>query len=84
MKVEWRGDGRKAECPSNPNYPRGISLDMSAGAKRTCDAALPYPAQGCGFFELTCATCGYSGMITAAGRADDPRSVRVACRGSGQ
>lgn len=41
---------------------------------------LPYPAERCGVYLVTCDKCGYSAAITTAGRVDDPRSVTIPCR----
>lgn len=44
-----------------------------------CFTPLPYPAPQCGHWLVECDECPFSVIITAAGRADDPISVRVAC-----
>jgi hypothetical protein len=35
--------------------------------------------QRCGVWVVACHTCGLRVGITAAGRPDDPRTVRLAC-----
>ena len=81
LKVEWIDDHREPKCAPNPAHPDGIDLDCSAGAVATCATELrPYPTPRCGFFLVTCDTCGQRIMITTAGRPDDPRSLKMACR----
>lgn len=78
LVIEFLDGGRTAQNPANPLYPLGMDVDMSAGAK-SCSASLPYPAPRCGLMLLSCPLCGLRVAVTVAGRADDPRSVRVAC-----
>jgi hypothetical protein len=81
LSVRWFGTGRKAQCQANPNYPNGIDLDMSSGRVVICATELPYPAPEVGQWRISCQRCGLSILVTAAGRTDDPRSVRVSCKG---
>jgi hypothetical protein len=39
-----------------------------------------YPAKRCRFFTLQCSVCGQNAIVTTAGRKDDPRSVKLACK----
>jgi len=80
MKVEWHDAGREPQCAPNPAYPSGIDVDCSDGAEATCTSALPYPAKRCGQFSVYCETCGQFIVVTTAGRPDDPRSVKIACK----
>lgn len=84
MRVTWVDEGRRPQFAASPNYPNGIDVDCSGGAKATCTQALPYPATGCGHHLLVCDRCGLRVVITATGRADDPRSVKVACKNGGE
>ena len=68
----------KAQCPANPEFPDGIDLDV--GKRPACKAALPYPAPACGTWIIHCTRCEIAVACTAAGRADDPRSMMVPCR----
>lgn len=79
--VKWHDAGREPQCPSNPAYPKGIDVDVTAGARPACDVALPYPARRCGHFDVICRVCGYRAVITTAGRPDDPRSAKLPCQG---
>ena len=83
LLVEWLDGGREPQCAPNPKYPNGLDADASAGAKETCKIALPYPAKRCGLYVVRCPICGIKVAVTTAGRADDPRSVTVACFGKG-
>lgn len=78
--LEFQPSGRgKARCPSNPDWPNGKDLDISKGAT-ACSVDLPYPADECGTWIIRCSACGMSLGVTAAGRPDDPKSVKVPCR----
>lgn len=78
--VRFKASGRgKAQCAPNPAYPDGIDLDATRPDEQTCLIALPYPAPECGYFVVDCHLCRMTIMITAAGRPDDPRSVRLPC-----
>lgn len=80
--ITWHPSGRgKARSPSDPNFSGGTNFDVSKGATRTCTIGLPYPAPECGQHLAICDKCGFSIAITAAGRLDDPRTVKVACKG---
>lgn len=79
MDIRFNSHNRKAQCASNPKYPKGIDIDVSQG-KQACLTQLPYPAPECGIWEVRCPTCGMSVGVTAAGRIDDPRSLKMACK----
>lgn len=80
LKFEWVDAGQEPQCAPNPAYPDGIDIDISAGAEPCCSVALPYPARRIGHYRVTCDTCGLSVAVTTAGRPDDPRSLKVACK----
>lgn len=80
IDVKWLDSGRWPLNPPEPAYPKGIDLDLSDGAEATCLVDLPYPAKRCGVFKIKCETCGQTMAVTTAGRADDPKSVKFACR----
>lgn len=79
LKVKWIDGKREPECPPNPDYPHGIDIDVSNGASKTCTTALRYPALRCGHHLVQCRVCKQRVMVTTAGRADDPRTVKIAC-----
>jgi hypothetical protein len=82
--VQWIDRGREPQCKPNPEFPNGIDLDCSAGAKRACLATLPYPAKRCGVYAIECKVCGKTVAVTTAGRLDDPRSIKIACNVGGK
>ena len=81
LSVEWRDAGREPQCAPNAAYPEGIDVDGSLGAPITCETALPYPAPRCGLYIVRCPICDASVGVTTAGRPDDPRSDKIACKG---
>jgi len=80
LTVEWVDHGREPKCPPNPNYPDGLDVDASDGAERTCATELAHPAPRCGVYVVACRKCGARVAVTTAGRADDPRSLKLACK----
>jgi len=78
LTATWLSVGRKPEHPADPKYPHGVDLDL--GRRPACAVDLPYPAPEVGVWLVECAACGGKFSITAAGRADDPRSARVPCK----
>jgi hypothetical protein len=81
IKVAWFDRGREPQCPPDPAYPDGKYVDLSGGLKKACTVELPYPAKRCGYYTVKCRTCGFSLIVTTAGRPDDPRSVKIPCKG---
>jgi len=79
--VTWHDKHREPQVKPNPDYPDGKDVDGSFGASRTCTATLPYPARRCGDYWVVCRLCGVRTGCTTAGRPDDPRSLKLACRG---
>lgn len=78
--VRWHDAGELPTQPANPDYPKGIDLDVAGGALEVCTVLLrPYPAPRIGVFVVTCQRCGFRAKVTTAGRADDPRSIRLPC-----
>lgn len=79
LRAEWYDAGRETICAPDPAYPDGIDLDLSRG-HQSCTMKLAYPAKRCGYYFVTCPTCGADALITTAGRPDDPRSVKLRCK----
>lgn len=80
LKALFLGEGRVAQCPSNPEHPKGLVLDLRASPTAPhCAIELVYPAPCIGAWVVTCERCGKSVGCTAAGRADDPRRMIVPC-----
>jgi len=81
-KIEWIDRHREPQCAPNPAYPDGIDLDATRGLPGpSCKVIVPYPAKRCGMYAIKCDVCGVTVAITTAGRPDDPRSVKVPCKG---
>lgn len=81
-EITFQRSGRgKAQCPPNPDYPNGIALDAFTADAPSCTVSLPYPAPECGMWIVYCRQCSMSMAITAAGRPDDPISVKMNCQG---
>jgi hypothetical protein len=79
LNVTWIDLGREPRLTPDPAYPDGRDIDLSQGRK-SCTTALPYPARRCGYYLLTCASCGLRAVVTTAGRSDDPRHAKLACK----
>lgn len=79
--VQWIDSKAESKNPPNPKYPLGVDLDMSSGSERACLVTLPYPARRIGYYAIDCGTCNLRVAISTAGRPDDPRSVKLACKG---
>lgn len=84
MNITWKDGLPEPQCAPNPAYPKGKDLDVSNGAAATCTTALPYPAKRCGAYIIICPICGLRAACTTAGRADDPRSIKLACKATPQ
>lgn len=78
--IKFVKSGRgKARCKPDPDYPNGISLDLSRENEPKCKFDLPYPAPECGYWHISCLDCEKNFVITAAGRVDDPIALTVPC-----
>lgn len=78
--VAWVSAFRDAEHPADPAYPNGKAVVAVKDQRApTCHLDLPYPAKCVGQFVVKCRVCGLTTMVTAAGRADDPRSLTINC-----
>lgn len=81
LNISWLWRSREpARSPPDPDYPRGMVVDLTKGAAMHCRAILQYPAPGVGTWIIRCETCGWQGAVTAAGRTDDPTSVVIPCK----
>jgi hypothetical protein len=81
ITVTWFDHQREPQCAPDPAYPDGRDIDLRRGsARRNCIAELPYPAPRCGAYFVACDKCGFSVVITTAGRPDDPRKVFLPCK----
>lgn len=80
LTFEWIDGHREPQNKPDPRYPNGIDLDASRGAEKSCTITLPCPAKRCGHYVVRCTVCQQSCVVTTAGRPDDPRSLRLACK----
>lgn len=82
FQIRWHDSGREPQCPPNPAFPNGVHLDLAAGRApgARCVLDLPYPARRCGYYSITCRTCGLRVAVTTAGRPDDPCAVKLPCK----
>jgi hypothetical protein len=81
IDVEFIDSGREPTQPPDPDYPHGIKLDVTGGAKvQSCLVGIPYPAPRCGIMTMVCRRCGLSTGCTVAGRPDDPSEIRLPCK----
>jgi len=80
FEIVWYDDGRDPKSPPDPSYPDGIDLDLSRGRLNYCETNLMHPTPRCGKYYIKCNKCGITALITTAGRADDPRSIKLACK----
>jgi hypothetical protein len=80
FETTWSPADHTATWPAKPAYPEGETIDEQPGAPRSCLAALRYPAPCCGTWSIHCRACRKTVVVTAAGLADDPCSVRIGCQ----
>lgn len=80
FEIYWADAGREPKVKPDPAYPNGIDLDLTNGRLSYCETVLAYPTPRCGAYHIKCRVCGITALITTAGRADDPRSVKLACK----
>ena len=75
VEISFLSTGRIATCKPNPDYPNGCDIDVTDG-KGGVWVEIPYPAPCCGTWIV-----GGGGLarvaVTAAGRPDDPRRVKI-------
>jgi hypothetical protein len=76
--------GRPAQQPPNPDHPLGTVVDATAGRRPSCALSLQYPAPSVGQWLIRCDVCRISAIVTAAGRPDDPHTVRLRCKPKGE
>src|ERR1700751_2914035 len=78
-EVEWISAGRLARVPVDPNYPNGGELHVSEGAAipTPFKCAIRHPRSAAG--KITRGLCGKRVAVSAAGVADDPTCVKIAC-----
>lgn len=80
IDVAFNDSGREPTQKPNPAYPEGMDVNLAEPGAKSCTRNLPYPAPRCGTYSIICRTCGYSAIITVAGRRDDPRTIMLPCK----
>jgi hypothetical protein len=81
IDVTWIDHGREPQCAPDPKYPNGKPVSLLGSATSpSCTYNLPHPAPRCGAYHVRCRKCGYSALITTAGRPDDPSTVTMPCK----
>ena len=76
--VTWVDYQQEARSPATRTH--GIDVDISGDAPVACESQLPYPAKRCGAYSIVCRACRKTCIVSTAGRTDDPRSLKMACR----
>lgn len=75
----WRSK-EPAKHPADEAFPYGQAMDFTKGALPACVAKLQWPAPGVGSWAVKCLRCGFTAIVTAAGRADDPTQITIPCK----
>src|SRR5262245_18491236 len=83
-RLHWLPKAEAAQEAARPEFPNGIDVDLSEGSPHSCKCDLPYPAAGNGMHAVECLICGLRAGVTAAGRVDDPKSVKFRCKTMGE
>ena len=78
--IDWFPVGREARCEPHPDYPNGVHIDLSNAEQQTCTVPIPYPSPGRGSYVIACKLCKRAVSITADGMADDPCTLKIACK----
>lgn len=80
IDVSFIDSGRSPQEKPDPKFPDGRRIILTEHAlQKTCTRNLPYPAPRCGQYAIKCRVCGFTGLITVAGRTDDPNAVTIPC-----
>jgi len=83
IDVEFIDSGREPKEKPDPKYPNGKPVSLLKYAlQKGCTVNLPYPAPRCGLYKVTCRSCGFTAVITVAGRPDDPNILTLPCKGN--
>lgn len=80
IDVKFNDSGREPTQKPNPEYLDGIDVNCAPPGMKSCTRNLPYPAPRCGTYSIVCRTCGYTALVTVAGRRDDPRTITIPCK----
>lgn len=80
LRVGFISHNRPPKCAPNPDYPHGKHVDSTEGKRPACHVELPYPAECCGVWMVSCRVCQQVVAVTAAGRPDDPKRLSILCK----
>lgn len=65
----------------DPKYPDGRPVNLTTNVlQKSCTYNAHYPAPRCGYYSVLCNDCGFTALVTVAGRADDPRTITIPCK----
>lgn len=81
FEVIFIDSGRTAQEKSDPRYPDGMPICLATNPLvKTCTRNLPHPAPRVGHYLIHCTKCDWRGVVSVAGRPDDPNMVTVPCK----
>lgn len=80
FEIRFQTRGLQPQCLPDLRFPDGVTLDVTDGKEPSCTVELPYPAKCIGAWLIVCRKCGQSVACTAAGRFDDPRTLKMPCK----
>ncbi len=84
IEVTFVDSGRVAREKPDPAFPNGKPVNCATNALvKTCTRNLPYPAPRVGSYLIRCLRCDWRGVISVAGRPDDPNMVTIQCKAGG-
>jgi hypothetical protein len=80
IDIYFNDSGREPTGEPDPAFSKGRDINLADNViQKVCCRNLP-KAPRCGSYSIVCRTCGFSAMITVAGRPDDPRTITLPCR----
>jgi hypothetical protein len=81
IDVIFLDSGREPQCKPDPKFPDGKPINLATSPlAKTCTSNVPFPAPRCGLYAIRCLECGFTAMVTVAGRPDDPNTVTMPCQ----
>lgn len=81
IDVKFIDRGREPREKPDPKFPNGQDISFAPHVlAKSCCSNTPYPAPRCGYYSVLCKECGFTALITVAGRADDPRTITLPCK----
>lgn len=84
IEVTFVDSGHEPREKPDPNFPNGRAINCAPNPLvKTCTFNLPYPAPRVGSYLISCMTCDFRGVISVAGRPDDPNVITLPCKAGG-